>query len=90
VFEDVMGGDPNYIRIRIVPAPQVAVGARVKKLGERMVGAAAELVVARDFSEAMMPYERLLGDALAGDPTLFASQGDVGRHGILLGAAPTA
>lgn len=77
VFEDVRDAAPNYVRIRIDPAPQVAVGVRVKKLGERMVGAPTELVVARDFSEAMMPYERLLGDALAGDPTLFASQGEV-------------
>jgi glucose-6-phosphate 1-dehydrogenase len=77
VFDDVMDGEPNYIRIRIDPDPQVAIGMRVKRPGERMVGTPTELVVARNFSEAMMPYERLLGDALAGDPTLFASQGEV-------------
>jgi glucose-6-phosphate 1-dehydrogenase len=33
--------------------------------------------MASDFAELMSPYERLLGDALAGDPTLFASQAEV-------------
>ena len=54
-----------------------AIGVRVKQPGERMVGLPTELLVTRDFSEAMAPYERLLGDALAGDPTLFASQSEV-------------
>lgn len=77
VFEDVMDGEPDYVRIRIDPAPQLAIGVRVKTPGELLVGTPVELVVTRDISEHMTPYERLLGDALVGDPTLFASQGEV-------------
>lgn len=77
VFEDVLQGDPDYVRIRIDPAPQLAIGVRVKALGERMVGTPTELLVTREIVEEMAPYERLLGDALAGDPTLFASQSEV-------------
>ncbi|APR81528.1 Glucose-6-phosphate 1-dehydrogenase [Minicystis rosea] len=77
VFGDVTAGEPDHVRIQIDPSPQLAIGVRVKQPGERMVGLPTELLVTRDFSEAMAPYERLLGDALAGDPTLFASQNEV-------------
>ncbi|MFT3773928.1 MAG: glucose-6-phosphate dehydrogenase [Minicystis sp.] len=77
VFGDVMDGEPDHVRIRIDPDPQLAMGLRIKIPGERMVGKPSELLVAHAFDESMMPYERLLGDALAGDPTLFASQGEV-------------
>jgi glucose-6-phosphate 1-dehydrogenase len=39
-----------------------------------MVGRDVELIACRDLREGMLPYERLLGDALEGDPSLFASQ----------------
>ena len=77
VFDDVARDEPNYLRFRVNPKPELAVGARVKEPGERMLGRGTELLVTSDFSESMMPYERLLGDALAGDPTLFASEGEV-------------
>lgn len=77
VFDDVTHYDPNYLRIRVDPAPELALGVRIKAPGERMVGEPTELLVASDFAELMSPYERLLGDALAGDPTLFASQAEV-------------
>jgi glucose-6-phosphate 1-dehydrogenase len=77
VFDDVAQSAPNHVRVRIDPAPELAVGARVKAPGERMIGRPSELLVTSDFSELMSPYERLLGDALAGDPTLFASQDEV-------------
>jgi glucose-6-phosphate 1-dehydrogenase len=84
VFPDVMDGDPNYLRIRIDPAPEIACGVRIKAPGERMVGRPTELLVASDFSEGMTPYERLLGDALAGDPTLFASQSEVEAQWVVV------
>ncbi|MGK3965412.1 hypothetical protein WMF38_14700 [Sorangium sp. So ce118] len=74
VFGDARGGPANYVRIRIDPAPALAVGIQVKRAGEGMEGEPTELVVTRAFSDAMLPYERLLGEALDGDPTLFASQ----------------
>ena len=42
-----------------------------------MVGRNTELLAAIPRSEAMTPYERLLGDAMAGDATLFARQDSV-------------
>jgi glucose-6-phosphate 1-dehydrogenase len=77
VFDGVAQDDANYVRVRIDPAPELALGARVKAPGERMMGRPTELLVTSDFAELMSPYERLLGDALAGDPTLFASQSEV-------------
>ncbi|WP_437276726.1 glucose-6-phosphate dehydrogenase [Sorangium sp. So ce375] len=77
VFSDVRRADPDYVRIRLDPAPELAVGLRVKAPGEQMIGQPTELLVTSDLSEALAPYERLLGDALVGDPTLFASQSEV-------------
>lgn len=79
VFPDAMAGERDHVRIRIGPAPQLAIGVRIKTPGEQMVGTPTELVVIRqmEMDEEMTPYERLLGDALAGDPSLFASQGEV-------------
>ncbi len=77
VFERRRARSPDYVRIRLAPAPELAVGVRIKAPGELMAGQPTELVVASDLSEALAPYERLLGDALAGDPTLFASQAEV-------------
>jgi glucose-6-phosphate 1-dehydrogenase len=54
---------------------KIAIGARVKKPGEQMLTEPTELeVVHRADGEEMGAYERLLGDAMAGDPTLFARQ----------------
>ncbi len=93
VFEDVTAGDPDHVRVRINPDPELALGVRVKAPGEHMAGIATELLVTSHFDEAMTPYERLLGDALAGDPTLFASQSEVDAQwavvdGILDQATP--
>jgi glucose-6-phosphate 1-dehydrogenase len=77
VFDDVAHVDPNHLRVRIDPVPELAVGIRVKAPGERMVGKPTELLISSDVAELMSPYERLLGDALGGDPTLFASQSEV-------------
>jgi glucose-6-phosphate 1-dehydrogenase len=38
-----------------------------------MVGEAVELIARRHPGDEMMPYERLLGDALRGDASLFTS-----------------
>ncbi|KYF71166.1 glucose-6-phosphate dehydrogenase [Sorangium cellulosum] len=77
VFGDVERADPGHVRIRLDPAPELAIGVRVKAPGERMAGQPTELLVTSEMSEALAPYERLLGDALAGDATLFASQSEV-------------
>ena len=49
----------------------IATGARVKRPGESMRGDDVELVARHQPSRGAPPYERLLGDALRGDSSLF-------------------
>jgi glucose-6-phosphate 1-dehydrogenase len=68
-------GQANYVRFRLSPDMTIAIGARVKRPGEELIGDATELkVVDRTHADEMAAYERLLGDAMAGDSTLFAGQ----------------
>jgi len=65
----------NYFRFRLSPELQIALGARVKQPGEQMAGLPTELsFMQRGNSDEMDAYERLLGDAMEGDQTLFARQ----------------
>ncbi len=65
----------NYVRFRLSPELQIALGARVKQPGEGMVGMPTELsFVHRADCDEMDAYERLLGDAMEGDQTLFARE----------------
>ncbi|HEY8156451.1 MAG TPA: glucose-6-phosphate dehydrogenase [Myxococcota bacterium] len=65
----------NYLRFRLGPDVVIALGARVKEPGEGMLGRLSELSMVHDpGSDAMDAYERLLGDAMEGDATLFARQ----------------
>ncbi len=65
----------NYVRFRLSPEVTIALGARVKQPGGTMSTEPTELkVVSRPQGDAMDAYERLLGDAMAGDATLFARQ----------------
>ena len=68
-------GQANYVRFRLSPDVTIAIGARVKRPGEELIGDATELqVVNRPHGVEMGAYERLLGDAMVGDGTLFAGQ----------------
>lgn len=73
VFDEIKSGEANYFRFRLSPDVLISLGARVKLPGEAMVGDKAELVVHRHPGDEMMPYERLLGDAIRGDASLFTS-----------------
>ena len=42
--------------------------------GEAIIGEEVELVARHHSGDEMTPYERLLGDAMGGDATLFARQ----------------
>jgi glucose-6-phosphate 1-dehydrogenase len=65
----------NYTRFRLGPdRVEIALGARVKENGEAMTGRMVELELDRSTSDEETPYERLIGDALRGDPALFARQ----------------
>jgi len=71
-------GHANYVRFRLSPDVTIAIGARVKRPGEELIGDPTELqIVNRPHGEEMSAYERLLGDAMAGDGTLFAGQDGV-------------
>jgi glucose-6-phosphate 1-dehydrogenase len=71
-------GQANYVRFRLSPDVTIAIGARVKKPGEELIGDPTELqVVKHPHGEEMSAYERLLGDAMVGDGTLFAGQDGV-------------
>ena len=63
---------PNYLRMRLSPMVSIALGARTKNAGDRMVGRPVELYVCNDHPDEMSAYERLLGDALDGEAMLFA------------------
>jgi glucose-6-phosphate 1-dehydrogenase len=68
---------PNEIRFRVSPDPSIALFASVKADGEAMTGEDALLIERAQAADDMAPYERLLGDALRGDRTLFGSQAGV-------------
>jgi glucose-6-phosphate 1-dehydrogenase len=70
-------GEPNYLRFRLGGEAEIALGARAKLPGDRLDGTSVELFVCASRGEGMAPYERLLGDAMEGDPTLFARQDEV-------------
>jgi glucose-6-phosphate 1-dehydrogenase len=65
----------NHLRFRISPEVSIALGMTVMAPGEEMVGQAAEMLASRHpQADEMDAYERVLGDAMAGDATLFARQ----------------
>ncbi len=67
--------ETNYVLFQLSPQVKIAIGARVKRPGEQMITEPTELqVVHHADGEEMDAYERLLGDAMAGDPTLFARE----------------
>jgi glucose-6-phosphate 1-dehydrogenase len=78
VFREPPADADNYVRFRLSPHVAIAIGARAKRPGEGMTGVPVELVVteqgAQGVAGRMDAYERLIGDAMLGDATLFARQ----------------
>jgi len=78
VFPDLIPEQSNYFRFRLGPsAVAIAVGARIKRRGAENVGEPVELHVSSAQADEMGAYERLIGDAMRGDTTLFARQDSV-------------
>ncbi len=79
LFEDSWpeAGRTNHFRFRISPSPAVALAARIKRAGEQFVGDQHELYFPDQQPDEMMPYERLLGDAIAGNGALFTREDSV-------------
>ena len=67
----------NEFRFQLSPEVVLGLMARAKTPGEEMVGEDVSLVEVRHAVDEQAPYERLLGDALEGDHTLFGSFEDV-------------
>ncbi|MHA6687460.1 glucose-6-phosphate dehydrogenase [Mesorhizobium sp. A556] len=63
---------PNAVRFRISPDVFISIDAQVKTPGEAMIGETVELVAQRHERGVETPYDRLLGEALVGDASLFA------------------
>jgi glucose-6-phosphate 1-dehydrogenase len=78
VFTEPTPSQGNYVRFRLSPHVVIAIGARAKRPGEGMMGRPVELLVTEQAEQGeagrMEAYERLLGDAMVGDATLFARQ----------------
>ena len=65
----------NYLRFRISPDIAIAIGATVMDPADAMIGQHVELLVSRHPAAGEMgAYERVLGDAMIGDATLFARE----------------
>ena len=65
----------NHVRIRISPEPAIALGMMVMTPGQDLSGQPVELVTSRHpRADDVDAYERVLGDAMAGDATLFARE----------------
>jgi glucose-6-phosphate 1-dehydrogenase len=66
---------PNHLRFRINPEMTIALGTTVMDSDDKEIGQQAELLAShRPGANEMDAYERVLGDAMSGDRTLFARQ----------------
>lgn len=79
IFADVARPNEmsNYLRIRLSPDSAIALAARVKLAGKQFTGEQRELYLSEEQPGAETPYERLLGDAMLGDGTLFTREDSV-------------
>jgi glucose-6-phosphate 1-dehydrogenase len=67
----------NYFRFRLSPEVVIGTGALVKHIGETMNGEHVELIARHQPAAEKAPYERLLGDAIVGDTSLFTRDDSV-------------
>jgi glucose-6-phosphate 1-dehydrogenase len=77
VFGEKDPSEPNGFHFRLSPDVMISLWARAKKPGELVSGERVELVARHHDWDEMTPYERLLGDAMRGDATLFAREDGV-------------
>ncbi|MGB6198372.1 MAG: glucose-6-phosphate dehydrogenase [Candidatus Acidiferrales bacterium] len=77
VFDAIPENNANYLRFCLSPDVSISLGVRAKTPGEAMAGKQVELTMHEAAGDEMLPYERLLGDALRGDQTLFVREDSV-------------
>jgi len=72
-------GAANYFRFRLGPEVEIALAAQIRANGDvpAGVGETVELLACRDRRGMIDAYDRLLSDAMLGDPLLFARQDEV-------------
>jgi glucose-6-phosphate 1-dehydrogenase len=75
IFAEPAVTGSNYIRFRLGPdRVAIGIGARAKKPGTELIGGDVELYVCNSAEDETGAYERLIGDAIAGDTTLFTRE----------------
>ena len=76
LFDDSWPKDglANYVRFRVSPSAAIALATRVKIPGKEYTGQQKELYLCEDLSGQEAPYQRLLGDAMAGNGQLFTRE----------------
>ncbi len=77
VFGELNPPQSTYYRFRLSPDVMISVCARAKVPGEAMRGEEVELVACRQTGDEQAPYERLLGDAMRGEVSLFVREDSV-------------
>ena len=70
-FDEIVPANSGHMRIRISPDVTIAMGVRVKLHGERMIGEDVEMILTEQVADLMLPYQRLLWDAMRGLGELF-------------------
>ncbi len=73
-FDELVPPGSGHVRMRISPDVNIAVGVRVKRPGERMVGEDVEMTLTEHEPRVLPPYQRLLGDAMRGLGELFGRE----------------
>ena len=72
LFTEAMPERPNYVRFRLGPdRVAIGLGVRAKRPGADLVGEDLELFVSAEQHDGMSAYERLIGEAMHGDPSQF-------------------
>ena len=67
--------EPNYLRIQISPDATIAIGINVVAPADDTTGGINEMIASHHpTKEEMDAYERVLGDAMSGDATLFSRE----------------
>jgi len=77
IFDSIEAFESNYFRFQLSPEVVISAGTQVKQPGDEMCGETVELVARHTNASEQSPYERLLGDALRGDNSLFTSDESV-------------
>ena len=77
IFDTIEAAESNYFRFQLSPDVNISLCTQVKQPGEEMCGETVELNARHVLEREQLPYERLLGDALRGDKSLFTSDESV-------------